>query len=98
MQRAHAIANGVYVASVNRVGFEGTPEKGLEFWGSSFVADPFGRLMAEASASEEETLIVECDRRRLEETRRNWPFFRDRRIDAYAGLAERWGESALTKA
>ena len=97
VQRAHAIANGTYVAAVNRVGYEGPPEKGLEFWGSSFVADPFGRILAEASASAEETLIVECDRRRQEETRRNWPFFRDRRTDAYAGLSSRWGDHALTK-
>jgi N-carbamoylputrescine amidase len=89
IQRAHAIANGVYVAAINRVGFEGPPEHGLEFWGGSFVADPFGRVIAEASHDREETLVVECDPREIEETRRNWPFFRDRRIDAYAPILNR---------
>jgi N-carbamoylputrescine amidase len=91
IQRAHAIANGVYVAAVNRVGYEGPPQTGLEFWGGSFVADPFGQVLAEASQETEETLIVECDPRRIEEVRRNWPFLRDRRIDAYAGITARWG-------
>jgi N-carbamoylputrescine amidase len=89
IQRAHAIANGLFVAAVNRVGFEGPPERGLEFWGASFVADPFGVLMAEASHTDEQTLLVECDPRRIEETRRNWPFLRDRRIDAYAPILNR---------
>ena len=92
IQRSHAIANGVFVAAVNRVGYEGTPESGLEFWGHSFVADPFGRVLAEASPDKEETLIVECDPKRVEETRRNWPFLRDRRIDAYSPILERWRE------
>jgi N-carbamoylputrescine amidase len=91
IQRAHAIANGLYVAAVNRVGYEGPPETGLEFWGGSFVADPFGEVLAEASHDGEETLIVECDPRRIEEVRRNWPFLRDRRIDAYNGITSRWG-------
>src|SRR5580704_13170671 len=82
IQRAHAIANGVYVAAVNRVGYEGPPEHGLEFWGASFVADPFGKVIAEASPDREETLVVECDPRRMEQVRRNWPFLRDRRVDA----------------
>jgi N-carbamoylputrescine amidase len=90
IQRGHAIANGVYVAAVNRVGFEGTPGRGLEFWGGSFVADPFGVVLAEAGRTEEQVLVVACDRRRIEEVRRNWPFFRDRRIDSYAGLTRRW--------
>ncbi len=90
IQRSHAIANGVYVAAVNRVGYEGTPEQGLEFWGSSFVADPFGQLIAEASVDKEEILIAECDPRRAEEVRRNWPFLRDRRIDAYQPILSRW--------
>ena len=90
VQRGHAIANGVYVAAVNRVGFEGTPEAGLEFWGNSFVSDPFGRLLAEASQEREETLIVECDPACVEEVRRDWPFLRDRRIDAYSPLLNRW--------
>lgn len=90
IQRAHAIANGVYVCAVNRVGYEGPPERGLEFWGSSFVADPFGQILAEASVDREEVLVVECDPRRTEEVRRNWPFLRDRRIDAYGPLTSRW--------
>ena len=89
IQRSHAIANGLYVAAVNRVGYEGPPQHGLEFWGSSFVADPFGQVVAEASVGGEETLVVECDPRRIEETRRNWPFLRDRRIDAYGGIVKR---------
>jgi len=89
IQRAHAIANGIYVAAVNRVGYEGPPEHGLEFWGSSFVADPFGQVIAQASCDKEEILIADCDPRRMEEVRRNWPFLRDRRIDAYAGICSR---------
>ncbi len=89
IQRAHAIANGIYVAAVNRVGYEGPPEKGLEFWGGSFVADPFGQVLAQASHGDEEILIAECDPRRIEEVRRNWPFLRDRRIDAYAPILNR---------
>jgi N-carbamoylputrescine amidase len=90
IQRSHAIANGVYVAAVNRVGYEGTPESGLEFWGNSFVADPFGQIVQRASSDKEEILVVECDTARIEDTRRNWPFLRDRRIDAYSPLLERW--------
>jgi N-carbamoylputrescine amidase len=92
IQRSHAIANGLYVAAVNRVGDEGPPETGLEFWGGSFVADPFGKLLAEASHDREEILVVECDPRRIEEVRRNWPFLRDRRIDAYQDLTRRYLE------
>jgi len=95
-QRAHAIANGIYVAAVNRVGFEGPPDTGLEFWGASFVSDPFGRVIAEASHDKEEILIVDCDVRKMEEVRREWPFFRDRRIDAYGPILNRWnGEVTL---
>jgi N-carbamoylputrescine amidase len=93
IQRAHAIANGVYVAVVNRVGYEGKPENGdpgLEFWGNSFVADPFGQMVAEASNDKEEILVVECDPAKSEDTRRNWPFLRDRRIDAYHPITNRW--------
>ncbi len=96
IQRGHAIANGVYVGVVNRVGFETgnvrgnwAPGKGLEFWGGSFLADPFGRVLAEASHDTEETLLGEVDLRHLEETRRNWPFLRDRRIDSYAPITSR---------
>jgi N-carbamoylputrescine amidase len=90
IQRSHAIANGIYVAAVNRVGYEGPPDHGLEFWGSSFVADPFGQVIAQASCDQEEILIAECDPHRMEEVRRNWPFLRDRRIDAYAPILQRW--------
>ena len=90
VQRSHAIANGVYVAAVNRTGQEGSPSATLEFWGSSFAADPFGQILAQASTDREEILLVDCDRRRLEEVRRHWPFFRDRRIDAYGAITQRW--------
>jgi N-carbamoylputrescine amidase len=100
VQRGHAIANGVYVAAVNRVGLE-RPEPGadgIEFWGSSFVCDPQGVVLAEASADREEVLVVELDRRRLEDVRRNWPFLRDRRIDAYAGITSRFlGDPARSR-
>jgi N-carbamoylputrescine amidase len=96
IQRAHAIANGVYVAVVNRVGFEEgdvrgnkAPGKGLEFWGGSFMADPFGRVIANASHDKEEILVGDVDLRALEDIRRNWPFLRDRRIDAYAPITSR---------
>ncbi len=90
MQRAHAIANGVYVAAVNRVGHEGPSGSGLEFWGRSFLADPFGRIIARAGEHSEELLIAACDPRIQEQTRRNWPFLRDRRIDAYGAITERF--------
>lgn len=92
VQRGHAIANGIYVAVVNRIGHEqpvaGTA--GIEFWGSSFIADPQGVLLAEASIDKEETLIAEVDLTHLEEIRRNWPFLRDRRIDAYGDITQRF--------
>jgi N-carbamoylputrescine amidase len=88
-QRAHAIANGVFVAAVNRVGHEGPAEAGLQFWGQSFVCDPFGVVLARGSVDRDELLVVDCDRRRIEEVRRNWPFLRDRRIDAYEGITKR---------
>lgn len=96
IQRAHAIANGVYVAVVNRVGFETgdirgnrAPGAGLEFWGGSFLCDPFGRVIAESSHDKEEILVGEVDLRALEDVRRNWPFLRDRRIDSYAAITSR---------
>ena len=89
IQRAHAIANGVYVAAINRIGHEGEPGGGIEFWGQSFVCDPFGQVVAEASATSPEVLVVECDLGRLETVRRHWPFLRDRRVDAYAPIVER---------
>ena len=90
MQRAHAIANGVFVASPNRVGFEAEPgTDGLEFFGHSFISDPFGRLLADAG-TDPEILIATCDPALIEETRRNWPFLRDRRIDAYLPILHRF--------
>lgn len=96
IQRSHAIANGVYVAVVNRVGHEEgnvrgnkAQGKGLEFWGGSFIADPFGRVIAEASHDKEDILIGEVNVKTMEEIRRNWPFLRDRRIDSYAPITKR---------
>jgi N-carbamoylputrescine amidase len=89
-QRAHAIANGVFVAAPNRAGFE--PEAGtdgLEFFGHSFICDPFGRYLAQAETGDA-TLIATCDPALIESTRRNWPFLRDRRVDAYSPILERW--------
>jgi N-carbamoylputrescine amidase len=94
IQRGHAISNGVYVASPNRIGFEkipGATGEGIEFFGGSFIADPFGKLLHKASRDKEEILIAEVDPKLQEETRRNWPFLRDRRIDAYAGITQRFG-------
>lgn len=90
MQRAHAIANGVFVAAVNRTGFEGPAESGIEFWGNSFISDPFGRVIAQASATDAEVLVAECDPKDMDEVRKNWPFLRDRRIDAYSPIVQRW--------
>jgi N-carbamoylputrescine amidase len=96
IQRAHAIANGVYVAVVNRVGHEtgnirGDEVKGagLEFWGRSFLCDPFGVIIAEASHDREEILVGDVDAKRMEDVRRNWPFLRDRRIDSYGAITRR---------
>ena len=92
VQRGHAVANGLYVAAVNRVGHE-QPDSGgagIEFWGNSFVADPQGGLLARASADREQVLLAEVDPARIEDVRRNWPFLRDRRIDAYGGLTRRF--------
>jgi N-carbamoylputrescine amidase len=86
VQRGHAIANGMFVAVVNRVGVEDS----LEFWGGSFVVDPFGEVIARAGAQAEEILIADCNLALIEETRRNWPFLRDRRIDAYGDLLRRF--------
>jgi len=90
MQRAHAISNGVYVAAVNRIGHEVIIGDGLEFFGHSFICDPFGRILAMASHDKEEIITATVDPALIEETRRNWPFFRDRRVDAYGGITERW--------
>ncbi|MEO2091362.1 MAG: carbon-nitrogen hydrolase, partial [Gemmataceae bacterium] len=87
--RGHAIANGVYVGAVNRIGHEKLTGDGLEFWGQSFVSDPFCRLLQVGSADREEVIVIECSRKHAEEIRRNWPFFRDRRIDYYGGITKR---------
>ena len=90
VQRAHAIANGVFVASPNRVGHEEEPgTDGIEFFGHSFISDPFGRVVAEAG-TEEAILVAECDPKLIETIRRNWPFLRDRRVDAYAPILSRY--------
>ena len=89
IQRSHAIANGVYVCAVNRVGHEGDASGGLEFWGGSFVSDPGGRILAKAGAGEE-VLVVPCDLAKVEASRTHWPFLRDRRIDAYADITKRY--------
>ncbi len=100
IQRSHAIANGLFVAAVNRVGRErpaeggGDRADGIEFWGSSFLADPFGVVVTEAPRDREAVLVAEVDLARIEEVRRGWPFLRDRRIDAYAGISERFLDNA----
>ena len=97
IQRGHAIANGVYVAAANRVGFEKTSAvgAGLEFWGSSFICDPFGVVIAQAAADREEILLAEIDLNRIEDVRRNWPFLRDRRIDGYSEITNRFLDEDL---
>jgi N-carbamoylputrescine amidase len=89
IQRSHAIANGIYVAATNRVGHEGAANGGLEFWGQSFVCDPFGVVLSRAAHDREAVVVVKCERKRIEEVRRNWPFLRDRRIDAYEQITRR---------
>lgn len=91
VQRGHAVANGVYVCSVNRTGHEGPADAGLEFWGATFICDPQGQILAEAPHDREAVLVVEIDPAHQETIRRNWPFLRDRRIDAYGPIVRRWG-------
>nr|MBC8326774.1 acyltransferase [Limisphaerales bacterium] len=106
IQRSHAIANGCFVAAVNRIGHEapaddaddtddasGTGGKGIEFWGQSFVAAPSGEIIAQAAADQPETLLVQVDLSQVNEARTHWPFLRDRRIDAYGGITERFLDS-----
>lgn len=94
IQRSHAIANGCYVAAVNRVGHEKSPgSEGIQFWGNSFVAGTSGELLACAGERKEENLLAELDLGALNETRTVWPFFRDRRIDAYGSITNRWSDS-----
>jgi len=89
IQRSHAVANGVFVAAANRVGREGK----IKFWGNSFVAGPFGEILARAGIDREQILIVKCDLAKIDEMRQSWPFLRDRRIDAYGPLVSRFLES-----
>ncbi len=104
IQRSHAIANGVYVGAVNRVGHENGDVRGnrvegagLEFWGGSFIADPFGRILAKAAHDREDILVGEIDLKALEDQRRNWPFLRDRRIDAYQPIVNRYLDPVESK-
>ena len=90
IQRSHAIASGVYVAAVNRVGHEGDAARGLDFWGGSFVCDPRGQIVAEGSHCENDVVVARCSRRLIEEQRRGWPFLRDRRIDTYEPITRRF--------
>lgn len=92
VQRGHAVANGIYVASCNRIGFERPVETtaGIEFWGSSFICGPQGQILAQASTDKEEIIMAEIDRAELNEVRQIWPFFRDRRIDAYQDITRRF--------
>ncbi len=92
IQRSHAIANGIYVAAINRVGHEGPTDGGLDFWGASFISDPFGVIVSKSSHDTEDIVLAKCDPARAEDVRRNWPFLRDRRIDAYGGITKRWGK------
>lgn len=90
IQRSHAVANGCYVVAVNRTGHEGESGGGIDFWGQSFVADPSGQVIARASVDREEVLVVPIDKKKIEFARTHWPFLRDRRIDAYAPISQRW--------
>ncbi|WP_417847551.1 carbon-nitrogen hydrolase [Thalassoglobus sp.] len=90
IQRSHAIANGVYVASANRIGHEGDSEGGIEFWGQSFICNPSGTILKKASVDQPEILMAECDFAMLNEQRTHWPFLRDRRIDAYGDIIKRY--------
>jgi len=91
IQRSHAIANGVYVCAVNRIGHEGEKDGGIEFFGHSFICDPYGRIVALGSHDKEEVLLATVDPAMIEHKRRNWPFFRDRRVDAYGDITKRFG-------
>jgi N-carbamoylputrescine amidase len=95
--RGHSVANGIYVAAANRIGHEWpivgnvdrSPSTGIQFWGQSFVTNTQGQIVQRASSDREEILIQTCDLKVMEEVRRNWPFFRDRRIDLYDGILKR---------
>jgi N-carbamoylputrescine amidase len=93
IQRSHAIANGVFVGACNRVGKEVIVGDGLEFFGNSFICDPYGRVLAQGSHDKEEIVMAKIDLALIEDKRRNWPFFRDRRVDAYGALTSRWTDN-----
>jgi N-carbamoylputrescine amidase len=93
VQRGHAVANGLHVISCNRTGYEPDPSgvtNGIQFWGNSFVAGPQGEILVKASSDNDEIIVQDIDIRRSEAVRRMWPFFRDRRIDAFDDLVKRW--------
>lgn len=93
IQRSHAVANGMFVAAPNRVGhetFEGIPGAGIQFWGQSFLCDPRGQLLGRGSIDQEEIVLAECDLDLIEQQRTHWPFLRDRRIDAYGSITQRY--------
>jgi N-carbamoylputrescine amidase len=95
IQRAHAVANGCFVAAANRIGHEvtaGAGGDGIEFWGQSFVAGTSGEILSQAAVSQPAALVVPVDLAEVETTRTHWPFLRDRRIDAYGDLTKRWGD------
>jgi len=95
IQQAHAVANGIHVVACNRTGYESDPSdvtNGIQFWGNSFVAGPQGEILAQASTDQEENIIVDINMKRSETVRRIWPFFRDRRVDAFGDLTKRWRE------
>ena len=95
IQQAHSVANGIYVVSCNRTGYESDPSgatNGIQFWGNSFIAGPQGEILVQASNEKEENIIVDIDLKRSETVRRIWPFFRDRRVDAFGDLTKRWRE------
>ena len=96
IQRSHAVANSLPVVVANRIGFEASPvagDPGIQFWGQSFIAGPQGEMLAQASSDKEENLIVDIDLHRTEQIKRIWPYFRDRRIDAYNDLTKRWRDT-----
>jgi N-carbamoylputrescine amidase len=86
MQRSHAVANGVYVAAINRIGFEKIKNRKIQFWGNSIIIDPYGNVLRQSHFNREETIICDIDFKKIEDARQHWPFLRDRRIDYYKGL------------
>jgi N-carbamoylputrescine amidase len=93
MMRSHAIANGLFVGAANRVGME----EAIQFWGGSFLADPYGNVLTQATHDDEAVTVVSCDLSLINTARTHWPFFRDRRVDAFAGLQQRWGDDSTAR-